>query len=81
MRVNSRRVRLGNALDDSPGSLQNVLMHIVAAGPQIADLEKQATELEKKAESAQEPEATKLKEAAKERRGWAAELMSGRWHS
>jgi hypothetical protein len=56
-------------------------MHIVPPSPQIADLEKQATELEKLAESAPEPEAARLKEAAKERRAWAAELKSGRWHS
>ena len=56
-------------------------MHIVPPDPQNADLEKQASELEKKAESEQEPGATKLKEAAKERRAWVDELKSGRWHS
>jgi hypothetical protein len=56
-------------------------MHIVPSGPQIEDLETQATELEKKAESASEPEVSRLREAAKERRAWIAELKSGRWHS
>jgi len=60
---------------------ESLPMHIVPPDPQIADLENQASELEKKAESEQEPVATKLKEAAKERRAWAAELKSGRWHS
>jgi hypothetical protein len=56
-------------------------MHIVPFEPQIEDLERQATELEKKAESASDPEVSRLKEAAKKRRAWIADLKNGRWHS
>jgi hypothetical protein len=63
--------------------LQNdaVAMHIVPYNLEIVDLERQAKDYERKAETESEPKATQLREAARERRAWIAELKSGRWHS
>jgi hypothetical protein len=52
---------------------------IVPADATIAELERGALDCEKRAEHAQEPEATRLREEAKQYRDWIARLRSGLW--
>jgi len=56
-------------------------MHIVPPNHVIADLEREPREYEKKAETEHEPEAARLREAAKERRGVGRPTKERRWHS
>jgi hypothetical protein len=54
-------------------------MKIIPAPETIAELERKAAECEEQANNRPGPEATELREKAKQLRGWIKSLVSGKW--
>ena len=59
----------------------NITGNFIPATATIAELEQKATECDRQAATAPEPEATEVHERAKLYRAWIVELRSGRWTS
>jgi hypothetical protein len=63
------------------GALDGMNLHLVPADATIAELEKKASDCERRAAKAEEPLAAELRQEAQLYREWIASLRSGRWTS
>jgi hypothetical protein len=68
-----------NFISASDPSTSHAARQFVSPDATIAELEGKAAECERRAEKAEEPFASKLREEASSYRKWIASLRSGRW--